>query len=293
MLAALLAIAVVAGIVYEMAHGASLAIGRLGLGFLGHTAWQANFGKFGAAVTLFGTAVSSAMALLLAVPLGISIALFLSTVAPGRVRSVVGPLVEMLASIPSVILGFWGIIVLGPLLPTHVEPFLHKALGFLPIFGAVETTGASLFNAGLILAIMVLPIVASISRDLFLTVPQELKDGATALGATRWEVVRGVVLPSAASGVIAASFLGLGRALGEAIAVAQVVGAGKAINASLFTTGNTIGAQITTQFFNATSKLDVSSVFYLAVLLLVIGLIANISAQVIVRRFDAARGVPL
>ena len=146
----------------------------------------------------------------------------------------------MLAAIPSVILGFWGLLILAPFVHEHVEPFLHDTLGFIPIFGPPQTTGASVFTASLILTIMVIPIIASISRDLFLSVPRELQDGAAALGATRWEVVRGVVLPSTASGVIAASLLGLGRALGEAIAVAQVIGAGSTIQASLFETGDTL-----------------------------------------------------
>lgn len=289
--AALLAVLTLAVIAYEVLHGASRAIGHFGVGFLAHSVWQPNFGRFGAGLTLFGTAVTSAMAMLLSVPLGISIALFLSNVAPGRVRSVIGPLVEMLAAIPSVILGFWGLIVLVPFLPGHLEPFLHGALGFLPLFGAAEATGVGLFTAGLILTIMVVPIIASISRDLFLTVPQELKDGATALGATRWEVVRGVVLPSAASGVVAASFLGLGRALGEAIAVTQVVGAGTAIKASLFATGDTLASRIAGQYLGAYSKLYASSLLYLGVILLVIELLANFAAQRIVRRFDVHRAV--
>jgi phosphate transport system permease protein len=196
----------------------------------------------------------------------------------------------MLAAIPSVILGFWGILVFGPFLQKHLEPWLHSAFGSLPIFGPPATTGSGLFNASLILTIMVVPIIASISRDLFLTVPRELKDGATALGATRWEVVRGVVIPSTASGVVAASFLGLGRALGEAIAVTQVIGAGNSINSSLFQTGDTLASRIANQYQGATTKLQIASLFYLGVILLVIGVLANIAAQLIARRFDV-RGV--
>jgi phosphate transport system permease protein len=184
-----------------------------------------------------------------------------------------------------VILGFWGILVLGPFVRDH-EPFLHRSLGFIPLFGAPQTSGASVFTAGLILAIMVVPIVASVSRDLFLTVPRELQDGAEALGATRWEVVRGIVLPSTASGVAAAAFLGLGRALGEAIAVTQVIGAGTAVHASLFRTGDTLASRIAAQFQGATSKLHLSALFYLAVILLAIGLVTNLLAQFIGRRFE-------
>jgi phosphate transport system permease protein len=285
-LAALLAVLVLAALAYEVFNGAGPAFSRFGLGFLVHTTWAPNFSKFGAGVLLFGTAVSSAVAILFAIPLGVAIALYLAMVAPGRVRSIVGPMVEMLAAIPSVILGFWGILVLAPVLPKHLEPILHSVLGFLPIFGSAQTTGASLFTAGLILTIMVLPIVASISRDLFLTVPQEMKDGAIALGSTRWEVVRGVVLPSTASGVMAASFLGLGRALGEAIAVAQVIGGGNRIFASLFTPSDTLASKIAIEASGTVNKLQTSALFYCGAILLVIGLIVNLAAQVITRRFE-------
>ena len=289
LLASLLAVVAIAAIAYQVIHGASASISQFGLGFIVHSTWKPNFGIFGAGTFLYGTAVTSIGALLLAVPLGISIGLYLSMVAPRRVSGVIGPLVEMLAAIPTVILGFWGIIVLGPFLQAHLEPFLHSTLGFLPLFGATPTTGTGLFIATLILTIMVVPIVASISRDLFLTVPQELKDGATALGATRWEVVRGVVLPATASGVAAASFLGLGRALGEAIAVTQVIGAGNLIHASLFDTGDTLASRIADDYPSAQTTLHVASLFYLGLILLVIGLLANIAAQWIARRFDVHR----
>jgi phosphate transport system permease protein len=288
MLAALLAVLALGAIAYKVVDGASPAISRFGLGFLTHSTWKPNppFEVFGAAALVYGTAVTSFVALLLSVPLAISIALYLSMVAPRRVRSVIGPLVEMLAAIPSVILGFWGILVFGPFLQAHLEPLLHSVLGFLPIFGATPTTGSGLFNASLILTIMVVPIIASISRDLFLSVPRELQEGAAALGATRWEVVRGVVLPSSASGVAAAACLGLGRALGEAIAVTQVIGAGNLIHASLFQTGDTLASRIADQFQGATTRLQIASLFYLGLILLVIGLLANIAAQWIGRRFD-------
>jgi phosphate transport system permease protein len=171
----------------------------------------------------------------------------------------------------------------------NLEPWLHDTLGFIPIFGAPETTGASVFTASLILTIMVVPIIASISRDLFLAVPGDIQDGASALGATRWEVVRGVVLPSTASGMVAASLLGLGRALGEAIAVTQVIGAGASINASLFKTGDTLASRIANQFPGAITELHQASLFYLGVILLVIGLLSNLAAQWIGRRFDYRR----
>jgi phosphate transport system permease protein len=288
--AALLGVTVLLLVAYQVVHGAAPAISKFGIGFLYQTTWQPNFHIFGAGSLLFGTAVSSAMALLLGAPIAIAIALFLSLLAPVGVRGIISPLVEMLAAIPSVILGFWGILVLAPFVHEHLEPFLHNTLGFIPIFGTPETTGASVFTAGLILTIMVIPIIASISRDLFLTVPREIQDGASALGATRWEVVRGVVLPSTASGVVAATLLGLGRALGEAIAVTQVLGAGSEIHASLFKTGDTLAARIAEQFTESlASPLYLGSLFYLGVILLVIGLLANLGARWIGRRFDYQR----
>ena len=291
LLAALLAVAVIALIGYEVVSGAGPAISKFGLGFLLDSDWQPNFGVFGAGSLLYGTVVSSFFALLLGAPIAISIGLYLSLLAPAGVRGVVAPLVEMLAAIPSVILGFWGVLILAPFVHERIEPWLHDSLGFIPIFGAPETTGLSLFTASLILTIMVVPIIASISRDLFMAVPRELQDGASALGATRWEVVRGVVLPSTSSGIVAASLLGLGRALGEAIAVSQVVGAGSAIQASLFKTGDTLAARIANQFPGALTELHRSSLFYLGTILLVIGLASNLVAQWIGRRFGHA-GAP-
>jgi phosphate transport system permease protein len=203
---------------------------------------------------------------------------------------VIGPLVELRAAIPSVILGFWGILVLAPVI-RDIEPWLHRTLGFIPLFGQPQTAGSSIFIAGLILTIMVIPIIASISRDLFLTVPRELQEGAVALGATQWEVVRGVILPSTISGVASAAFLGLGRALGEAIAVAQVIGAGNLIHTSLFQTGDTLASRIALQFPGALSKLHFASLFYLAVILLAMGLVSNLIAQWISHRFSPDRAL--
>jgi phosphate transport system permease protein len=283
--AALLGAAVIGLIGYQVVHGAIPAIDKFGLGFLTHTTWQPNFGVFGAGSLLFGTVVSSLFALTVGAPIAIAIGLFLSLFAPAGVRAVIGPLVEMLAAIPSVILGFWGLLVLAPFVHEHFEPWLHHALPFIPIFGSPETTGSSIFTASLILSIMVVPIIASVTRDLFLSVPREIQDGASALGATRWEVIRGVILPSTASGVIAASLLGLGRALGEAIAVAEVIGAGAEVHASLFKTGDTLAARIANQFPGALTEMHKSALFYCGVILLVIGVFSNLTAHWIGRRF--------
>ena len=297
--AATLAVVTLGGVVYEVIHGADPSISRFGLGFLGHTTWKPNaapshvspavaktFEVFGAGSMIYGTVVTSLFALLLAAPLGIAIGIYLSMIAPPAVRAVVGPLVEMLAAIPSVIVGLWGFIVLAPFVRDHIEPGLHSAFGFIPLFGPPQTTGLSLFSAGLVLTLMILPIIAALSRDLFLTVPRELKDGAAALGATRWEIIRGIVLPSTASGVAAASVLGLGRALGEAIAVSLVVGGVTQIHASLFSGGATLAGQIANQFPSPASHLHIPSLYYLALVLLVIGLLASLAARAIAGRFD-------
>jgi phosphate transport system permease protein len=285
-LAALFAAATFVLVGYQIVHGAQPALSKFGFGFVYETTWQPNFGEFGAGSLLFGTAVTSAFALLLGAPIAIAIGLFLTLLAPRGVSGVIGPLVELLAAIPSVILGFWGLLVLAPFVQAHVEPFLHDTFGFLPIFGAPETTGLSIFTASLILTIMVLPIIASITRDLFQSVPRELQDGASALGATRWEVVRGIVLPTTSTGVVAACILGLGRALGEAIAVSQVIGAGSTIQASLFKSGDTLASRIALQFPGALTELHKASLYYCALILLVISLVANLAASWIGRRFS-------
>ncbi len=288
LLASLAAIAIMVAIAYKVVRGSKLAFSTFGLSFVTGTTWDATNGVFGAGTLLYGTAVSSLMALLIAGPLAIAIALFLSELAPRWVRGVVGSLVETLAAIPSVVLGLWGILVLGPFAANHFEPWLHRSLGFIPIFSG-DPSSSGIFVAGLVLAIMVVPIVASICRELFLAVPRELEEGALALGATRWEMVRGVILFSSRPGIAAALILGLGRALGEAIAVTQVIGSATAIHASLFQPGDTLASRIAAQFQGAGTNLQTSSLFYLAAILLVIGLVTNLAAQVIVRRFEFHR----
>src|SRR5919108_4431138 len=201
LLASLAAIAIMVAIAYKVLRGAEVSFRAFGFSFLKSTAWDVNKAVFGAAPGLYGTAVTSLIALLVAGPLAIAIALFLSELAPRWVRGVVGSLVEMLAAIPSVVLGLWGILVMGPFLAHHLEPWLHDKLGFIPIFGVPEATGTGLFTAGVILTIMIVPIIASICRELFLQVPSELEEGALALGATRWEMVRGVILPATRTGI--------------------------------------------------------------------------------------------
>ena len=287
--AGLASVAALAAIVYKVFHLAHPAFARFGLHFVVGRTWDPVHKVFGALPFIYGTAISSLIALLIATPLAIAIALYLSELAPKGVRGVVAALVELLAAIPSVVLGLWGILVLGPFLAQHLEPWLHDKLGFIPIFGRPEGTGTGLFTAGLILAIMIVPIIASICRELFLAVPRDLEEGALALGTTRWEMVRGVVLPATRSGIAAAVILGLGRALGEAIAVTQVIGSGTHITRNIFGPSDTLASKIAASYQGA-DLLEQSSLLYLAALLLVIGLVTNLVAQIVVRVFDPLKG---
>jgi phosphate transport system permease protein len=288
--AALSAVVLLGAIVWKVVALAWPAISEFGLGFLTSSTWDPVRKHFGALSFIYGTAVSSLLALLIAAPLAIAIGLWLSELAPRGARGVIGSLVEMLAAIPSVVLGLWGILVLGPFLAHHLEPWLHDKLGFIPIFGAPEATGTGMFTAALILTIMIVPIIASICRELFLQVPSELEEGALALGATRWEMVRGVILPATRTGIAAAIILGVGRALGEAIAVTQVIGGGTRITKNIFGPSDTIASKIAASYQGAASGLESASLLYLAAILLFIGLLTNLLAQVIVRRFDPLRG---
>jgi phosphate transport system permease protein len=295
--ASIAAAALIVLVIYKLVDGASLAMSRFGIAFLWHTVWNTSTSPgvrdantYGAGTLLFGTVITAVVALALAVPLGIGIGIYLSLLAPPRISAIVGPLVELLAAVPSVILGLWGILILAPAMRSGIEPALHTVLGWIPIFGSPSLTGLGLFTAGVVLAIMVLPIIAAISRDLFLNVPSELKDGALALGATRWEMIRGVVLDSSRAGLAAATILGLSRALGEAIAVTQVIGAGALISANLFSNADTFGSRMAEEFPGSAGALE-SSLFYCAVILLVLELLVNFAAQTIVHRYERRMGI--
>jgi phosphate transport system permease protein len=184
-----------------------------------------------------------------------------------------------------VVLGFWGIIVFAPVVAQRVEPPLHTVLGWTGLFGAPQQTGISMFTASVILAVMIIPIVASLSRDLFMSVPSELVDGAEALGATRWEVIRGVVIPTTFGGVVSAVMLGLGRALGEALAVALTIGGGSVIHADLFGTGYTLAGRIAQEIEYVINPMHGHALYYLALILLVIGVATNLLARLIARRY--------
>jgi phosphate transport system permease protein len=290
--ASLAALVLIGLLVYKVFEGAWPSINEFGLGFLWEQQWNENARPeiYGALSLIYGTAITSGVALLFAAPASIAIGLYLSELAPSGVRGPVGALIEMLAAIPSVIIGLWGILVLGPFVQNTLEPFLGSFLGWLPMFQGNHHTGG-LLPAMIVLTIMIIPISSAVCRELFLTVPTDLKEGAFGLGLTRWEMVRGVILPYTRGGVVAAILLGLGRALGEAIAVTQVIGNQNAINVSWFDFGNTLASNIANKFQGASYyKLEPSALFYCAAILLIFILIVNVSAQIIVKRFELKQG---
>jgi phosphate transport system permease protein len=272
-------------IAYRVVYGAWPSIQKFGISFVWHQAWDPVTNKFGALDFLYGTAVTSFAAVLIAGPLAIAIALFLTELAPAAVRGIVGSLVEMLAAVPSVVLGLWGIFVLGPFVRDHLDPWLQSWFGWIPLFSGTPQQ-AGMLPAILVLTIMIVPITASITRELFKAVPPELKEGAYGLGLTRWEMVRGVVFPYTRGGVVAAVLLGMGRAVGEAIAVTQVIGGFTGIPTSLFKPGDTLASRIAAQYQGAVSNIHIASIVYLALILLVFALLTNLGAQMIVNRFE-------
>ena len=264
------------------------AIETFGLEFIWTEVWDPVADNYGALTFIYGTAVTSFIALLLATPLSIAIALFLTEIAPRRLAAPIATMVELLAAIPSVVLGLWGILVFGPWVARNLEPWLESTLGWLPIFSG-DPSPAGILPAALVLTIMIVPITSAICRELFARTPRELTDGAMALGSTRWEAIRGVMFAYAAPGIAAAVLLGLGRAFGEAIAVTQVIGGADFISRSLYAPGDTLGSRIASQYQGATTPLQAGALLYLAAILMVISLVTNVLAQLIVRRFEKQR----
>lgn len=279
------------GLVYKVFSEAWMSISTFGPGFLTTSNWDPVHNVFGAAEFIFGTAVSSLGALVIATPLSIAIALFLTELSPRRVKTPIGILVELLAAIPSVILGLWGILVLGPILQRTIEPTLHDVAHRIPGLGQVlgsDYSIAGLFPAMLVLTIMTVPIVSSLVREIFASVPSATKEAALALGATRWEMVKTAVLPYSRSGIIAAVILGLGRAVGEAIAVTQVIGGAEGIHSNIFLPADTLASRIANQYQGATSHLQISSIAYLGAILLVLSVLFNGVARLLVRRVQGS-----
>jgi phosphate transport system permease protein len=282
-LAALGVFVLLGAIAYKVFDGAWPAISKFGLSFLWNRTWNPVTSVFGALDFIYGTAITSILAVVVAAPISIAIALFLTELAPAGLRGIVGSLVDMLAAVPSVVLGLWGILVLGPVVKDDFEPALGAVLGWTPFFRG-QHLGQGYLTAIIVLTIMIVPIASAICRELFLVVPQEIKEGAYGLGLTRWEMVRGVILPYTRGGVVAAILLGMGRAVGEAIAVTQVIGGTSHITLNLFSSGDTLASRIAAQYQAAATKIHISAIVYLGAILLVYALLANFFAQVVVGR---------
>jgi phosphate transport system permease protein len=265
------------GIIAVLLKESSLAIGKFGVvDFLTSTAWNPVTGMFGAATTIYGTFLTTGLALLFAIPTAIGIAIFVTEIAPNFLKAPIGVAIELLAAIPSIIYGMWGLFTLAPIMSKYVEPALQNTIGTLPLVGFLfkgTPMGIDLLTASVILAIMVIPFTASIARDSFNLTPSVVKESAYAIGATKWEVVKNVVLPYSKLGVFGGVALSLGRALGETMAVAFVLGNNHKIPTSLFDAASTITVSLANEFTEADSDLYLSSLYYLALVLFVMSFI--------------------
>ena len=277
----------------SMAWGGRLAFETFGWRFVTSRDWDAVAGKFGALVPIYGTLVTSVLALLIAVPVSLGIALFLTDIAPRWLRGPIGMAIELLAAIPSIIYGMWGLFVFAPFMAAHVEPWLNDHLGQAPFVGAVfagPPIGIGLLTASVVLGIMIIPFIASVARDVFNAVPPQLKEAAVALGSTRWEILSRVTLPYTRSAIVGAVFLGLGRALGETMAVTFVLGNAHDLSISLLMPSNSIAAAIANEFTEADTDLYRSSLVALAFLLFVVTFIVLTIARLMLMRIGRVQG---
>ena len=291
--AAIAVLIILGGIIVSLVHGSWPALRTFGLSFLFNESWNPVTEKFGAIAPVYGTIVTSFIAMLIAVPIGLFIALFLTELCPMWLRRPIGIAIELLAGIPSIIYGIWGLFVFAPFLQQYVQPALINTLGNVPGIGSLfagPPYGIGVFTAGLILAIMVLPFITSISRDVFEAVPPVLKEAAYGLGCTTWEVARYVVLPFTRVGVIGGVMLGLGRALGETMAVTFVIGNAHRISGSILAPGTTISATIANEFTEAVGDLYTSSLIALGLILFVITFIVLAIARFMLMRLNARVG---
>jgi phosphate transport system permease protein len=291
--AAWVVLALMAGILASLFIGAWPALKHFGIGFFFDSSWNPVTEKFGALSPIVGTLATASIALLIAVPLSFGIAIFLTELCPARFRTALGMMVELLASIPSIIYGIWGLLIFAPLYAEHVQPFVSKTLGVIPGIGVLfqgPPMGIGISTAGIILAFMVVPFIASVMRDVFEVVPGVLKESAYALGATRWEVVRNVVLPYAKVGVVGGIMLGLGRALGETMAVTFVIGNSYNLSPSLFEAGNSIASSLANEFAEATTELHAASLIALGLTLFFITLIVLVLARLLLARMGDQSG---
>jgi len=291
--AAIAVLVILSGIIISLIHGSLPALRTFGLGFLITESWNPVTEKFGAIAPIYGTIVTSLIAMLIAVPVGLFIALFLTELCPMWLRRPIGIAIELLAGIPSIIYGIWGLFVFAPFLQQTLQPFLIAVFGPIPVLSnlfAGPPYGIGILTAGLILAIMVLPFITSISRDVFEAVPPVLKEAAYGLGCTTWEVARYVVLPFTRVGVIGGVMLGLGRALGETMAVTFVIGNAHRISGSILAPGTTISATIANEFTEAVGDLYTSSLIALGLILFVITFIVLAFARLMLMRLNARVG---
>ena len=276
-------------IAFQLFRQSSLSLHKFGLKFLTTSMWNPVTGEFGAWPFICGTLATSILGLLIAVPLSLGTALFLTELCPPFLRRILGTIVELLAAIPSVIYGLWGIFVLIPVLRMYIEPWLQRNFGWTGLFSGAPY-GVGILAAGIILAIMVLPITASISREVILAVPRTQREAVLALGATRWEVLRIGVLRNARVGILGAIILGLGRAVGETMAVTMVIGNNAQIPNSLLAPGNTLASVVALEFTEAVENIHLSSLIELALVLFVITLIMNALARLLI--WSVTRGAP-
>jgi phosphate transport system permease protein len=284
---------ILGGVMFSLIDGSLPALRAFGLDFLLEQRWNPVTEKFGALAPIYGTLVTSLIAMLIAVPVGLLIAVFLTELCPMWLRRPIGIAIELLAGIPSIIYGIWGLFVFAPFLQDTLQPFLIATLGNIPVLSALfagPPYGIGVLTAGLILAIMVLPFITSISRDVFDAVPPVLKEAAYGVGCTTWEVVRNVVLPYTRVGVIGGIMLGLGRALGETMAVTFVIGNAHKISASLLAPGTTISATIANEFTEAVGDLYTSSLIALGLILFVITFIVLAAARYMLLRIERRIG---
>jgi phosphate transport system permease protein len=284
-----LAIPILLGfLVYELWIGSRLAVAKFGVSFLTTSTWDPVADQFGALPLILGTLISSAIALIIAVPLSLGVAIFLTEFAPPAIRRPIAFLVELLAAIPSVVYGLWGIFFLIPVLKDTFFPFLRDTLGFLPLFqGTIY--GNSMLAAGMILAIMVMPYIMSVAREVIATVPGSQREAALALGATRWEAAWTAVVPYARSGIVGAIILGLGRALGETMAVTMLIGNRHEIAASLFAPGYTMAAAIANEFTEAGTDMHFAALAYVALVLFGVTVVVNAAARLLIWRVSRGR----
>lgn len=287
--AALLVLAVLGGVLFTLVHGAWPALVEFKLDFLTTEVWNPVTEKFGALAPVYGTVITSLIAMVIAVPLSFGIAVFLTQIAPSWLKRPVGVAIELLAAVPSIIFGIWGFFVLAPVLQQKVQPWLIDNLGDLPVVGALfqgPPYGIGVLTAGLVLAIMVLPFISAVMRDVIETVPDVLKESAYGLGATKWEVIWHVIVPHSRAGMVGGIMLGLGRALGETMAVTFVIGNAHRVTASLLAPGTTISAAIANEFTEAVGDLYTSSLVALGVLLFLITFSVIAAARFLLMRLD-------